>query len=89
VEIIKMTYVFKIIETGELVEVELKMSEYDLFKKSHPELERYFEPVPFNFEGRVKTVPTQVTERLRRIEATYPGAKGMLKNSKFHHNKEW
>jgi len=84
-----MTYTFKIIETGEIVEVELKMSEYDAFKAAHPELERYIEAVAFNFEGRVNTVPGQASERLRKIEATYPGAKGMLNNSKFHHNREW
>lgn len=35
------TYVFKNVETEEIVEHVMKMSEYDEFVKNHPELERY------------------------------------------------
>ena len=41
-----MEYSFKNIKTGKIVRHELKISEYDEFKKNHPELERYHESAP-------------------------------------------
>ena len=40
------TYVFKVIETGEVIERFMKMSEYDNFMKANPQLERYYNTVP-------------------------------------------
>jgi len=41
------TYVFKNIETNEIVEHEFKMSEYDKFVSEHPELSRYHDSFTF------------------------------------------
>jgi hypothetical protein len=41
------TYTFKVLETEEIVEFEMKISEYDEFVASHPDLERYHESMLF------------------------------------------
>lgn len=41
-----MTYIFKKKKTGRLIEVSLKISEYDAFVADHPELEIYIESAP-------------------------------------------
>ena len=47
-----MEYTFKHKKTGEIVTHNVRLSEYDNFKKSHPELERYFdEAPPLNYNG--------------------------------------
>jgi hypothetical protein len=41
-----MEYTFKHKKTGKIASYEMKLSEYDSFKESHPELERYFDEAP-------------------------------------------
>jgi hypothetical protein len=51
-----MTYTFKNRKTGRIIEVQLKISEYDQYKKDHPELERYIDVAPaVSWEGKVFT----------------------------------
>jgi hypothetical protein len=44
-----MEYAFKVIKTGEILHYDMKMSEYDAFKKDNPHLERYHEIAPMKF----------------------------------------
>jgi len=47
-----MEYAFKD-QTGKIVRFDIKISEYDAFRKEHPELERYHETAPaFVYDGR-------------------------------------
>jgi hypothetical protein len=47
-----MEYAFKEITSGKIVKYDLKISEYDEFKKSNPNLERYHESAPaFLYDG--------------------------------------
>jgi len=41
-----MEYTFKVKKTGKIVSHDIKISEYDDFKKAHPELERYHDTPP-------------------------------------------
>lgn len=46
------TYIFKNDETDEFIEVEMKMSEYDQWKKDNPGWSRYFDKPPaFTYSG--------------------------------------
>lgn len=95
-----MTYTFLVISNnnphpdiwhlGDVIEVELKVSEYDAFKKDTLLfLERYIEdPLPFTL-GRGATVPGKAMERLNRIRHTYPGAKDMFHNARYVPPREW
>jgi len=47
-----MEYIFKHKKSGKLVSYEMKLAEYDNFKESHPELERYLDSAPsMNYRG--------------------------------------
>jgi len=94
-----MTYTFKVLKKcrwgkkDDIIEVEMSMSEYDGFKSQNIRLlERYLDAVPMltgtfgTFSGKL---PSQFSDRLRHIEKNYPGAKGMLKDSKFAQTREW
>lgn len=95
-----MTYVFKcikefeyaegmVLKEGEMIEVDLKPSEYDAYKAAHPELERYHDTAPgFRFADMVQP-DGRFMERLDRIRHTYPGAKGMFEGSRFRPKREW
>lgn len=90
-----MTYVFKVIkafedlEEGDLVEIQLPISEYDRFKAVHPELERYFDTAPaFKFVD-MKVPDGRFMDRLDKIRRTYPGAKGMLDGARWQPKREW
>lgn len=75
---------------GAIIEVEMKVAEYDGFKAAHPELQRYFGTVPalgkFGVGGAKLT--NQFKDRMKAIRDNYPGAKGMLKDSKFNWGSE-
>ena len=48
-----MTYTFKNKKSGKIVTIDLKISEYDQYKKDHPELERYHDSAPaVTFNGK-------------------------------------
>ena len=65
-----MEYAFKVIKTGKIVYHNLKISEYDDFKKSHPELDRYIESAPKlarddgNFEGKTDDTWKEVLSKI-------------------------
>jgi hypothetical protein len=94
-----MTYTWKVLKKcrwgkrGEIIEVQMSMSEYDEFKVNNQELlERYLDVVPMmtgTFGTFAAKLPSGFSDRMRQIEQNYPGAKGMLKNSKFNHTREW
>jgi hypothetical protein len=95
-----MTYEFLVLKKckwgkkGDIVEATMSMSEYDAFKAKHVNtLERYIgsPPVLADSFGSISgsKLPAQFSNRLRQIESNYPGAKGMLDNSKFNQTKEW
>src|SRR6185312_13973534 len=94
-----MTYTFKVLrkckwgKKDDIVEVQMGMSEYDAFKAKHIHtLERYLDVVPAvtgTFGVMAAKLPTSFSNRLRQIEQNYPGAKGMLKDSKFNHPREF
>lgn len=90
-----MTYTFKVLtafdglEVGQIIEIDLKITEYDRFKAAHPELERYFdEPPAFKFAETLHP-PGQVMERLDHIRNHYPGAKDMFNGTKWRPSREW
>ena len=73
------TYTF-ITKKGKIIEVELSITQYDSYKLAHPELQRYFDTVPFvSFNGRsfggldAKTDNTW-KERLAKIGEKFPGS---------------
>ena len=93
-----MTYHFKCIKAfddlneGDIIEMDLKVSEYDRFKEAHPELERYFDEAPaFHFVDMVgKRGPDgRVLDRLDSIRRNYPGAKNMFENARWTPRRQW
>jgi len=86
-----MEYAFKVIETGEIVRHEMKMSEYDAFKKNNPHLERYHEFVPMKFtdgdaagdSGFKSKMDSGFQEVLSKIAEHHPASE-LAKNSDFH-----
>jgi len=95
------TYCFKVLEKivtetqtyekDDLVEVEMKITEYDDFKEAHPELERYYDTPPnFTFDGtgRCNVLPNGFKDRMKQIEKNFPGAKGMLDKSRYNFQGE-
>jgi hypothetical protein len=91
------TYTFKItaenpanLPVGSIVEIEMKMSEYDEFKQENAAyLERYFVDSPaFKFDGKLYP-DGRAMERMSQIQSTYPGAKDMFKNSRWVPKREW
>ena len=94
-----MTYTFKVLRKckwgnkDDIIEVCMGISEFDAFKqKNLKTLERYFDVVPAlsgTFGTFAAKLPSSFSDRMRQIEQKYPGAKGMLKNSKFNHTREW
>jgi hypothetical protein len=93
-----MTYVFKVVksfdglEVGEIIEVDLRITEYDRFKAAHPELERYID-VPPGFEminQAAKEGPDgRFMERMDHIRHHYPGAKGMFDQARWRPKREF
>ena len=65
-----MEYTFKHLKTGKIVTHEMKISEYDEFKKNHPELERYIESAPKlasgdgNFESKTDDTWKEVLAKI-------------------------
>lgn len=51
------TYLFKNIETAELEEHTLRISEYDSFKENNPHLERYIDEAPILGDGARMSIP--------------------------------
>jgi hypothetical protein len=86
-----MEYAFKVIETGEIVRHEMKMSEYDAFKKNNPHLERYHEFVPMKFtdgdaagdSGFKSKMDGGFQEVLSKIADHHPSSE-LAKNTDFH-----
>ena len=84
-----MTYHFKNKKTGEIIQMDLKITEYDAFKEEHPELERYHESAPaVTFNGRTfggldtKTDDTfkEVLAKIGEAHPTSPLAQKYRKN---------
>jgi hypothetical protein len=94
-----MTYTWKILKKckwgkkNDFIEIQMSMSEYDDFKSANIDcLERYIDAVPMmtgTFGTFAAKLPSGFSDRMRQIEKNYPGAKGMLNNSKFNHTREW
>lgn len=77
------------LKQGDLIEVDMKMTEYDQFKADHVAwLERVIDAPAFVFGDTVKP-PGKVMERLNHIKHHYPGAKDMFKNARFTPPREW
>jgi hypothetical protein len=51
-----MEYAFLNIKTKEIERHDMKMSEYDAFKKNNPQLERYFDEPPTFMDGDAPSV---------------------------------
>lgn len=93
-----MTYEFLVIaenprghSIGDVVEVQLSVSQYEAFKEEHKAyLERYIGSAPgFQFAESVRP-PGQFLDRLDQIEHNYPGASGMMSsNAKYRKAREW
>ena len=72
-----MTYIFKT-KKGKLIEVSLKISEYDAYLISHPDLEVYIEAPPrFTFNGRTfggldTQIPSGFKDVLQKIGEANP-----------------
>jgi hypothetical protein len=86
-----MEYAFKVIKTGEIVRYDMKMSEYDAFKKDNPHLERYHETVPMKFtdgdaagdSGFKSKMDNGFQEVLSKIAEHHPASE-LAKNTDFH-----
>ena len=86
-----LEYAFKVIETGEIVRYDMKMSEYDAFKKDNPHLERYHEFVPMKFtdgdaagdSGFKSKMDNGFQEVLSKIAEHHPASE-LAKNTDFH-----
>ena len=86
-----MEYAFKVVKTGEIVRHDMKMSDYDSFKKDNPHLERYHEHVPIRFtdgdaagdSGFKSKMDSGFQEVLSKIAEHHPGSE-LAKNSDFH-----
>ena len=77
-------------EIGTVVEVQLSVSQYEAFKEEHKAyLERYIgTPIGFKF-GESVTPPGQFMESMDYIRNNYPGAKGMMNDTKWRPAREW
>lgn len=102
-----MTYTFKVISednpmkdqedvgcrwhVGDIVEIELRISEYDAFKEETAAyLERYMEEAPaFKFGDVIKSPDGRFMERMDKIRHNYPGAKNMFDGTKWRPKREW
>ena len=86
-----MEYAFKVTKTGEIVRYDMKMSEYDAFKKDNPHLERYHEFVPMKFtdgdaagdSGFKSKMDNGFQEVLSKIAEHHPASE-LAKNTDFH-----
>lgn len=76
---------------GDIVSVDLNVSEYDDFKKRcEAFLERYFDTPPaFKFGDTVKAPDGRFMERMDHIRHHYPGAKDMFNGTKYRPAREW
>lgn len=75
---------------GDVIEIDLRMSEYDAFKEDNKDLlERYFSEPPALTYGAPKQPDGRFMERLSRIQQKYPGAKNMFDNAKYRPKREW
>ena len=74
------TFTFRHTTTGEIISIQLRISEYDDFKKAYPDLERYFDAAPaitFNgksFGGVDARTDGGWKERLAKIGEKFPGS---------------
>ena len=90
------TYLFKTIETGEVQEVKLKISELDAFKENNPHLEQYHtietlpgfgDPMRMSVPGVGQADPVFEREIIDRIKKI-PG--NVVKDRHKHHGtREW
>lgn len=91
------TYTFKNLNTGEVEEHTLKLSEYDKFKEDNKHLERYFAPedLPvFSDAARMSVPGTKSYDSafekgvIQRIKDTVPG-NTLAKSHKTKMGREW
>jgi hypothetical protein len=86
-----MEYAFKVVETGEIVRYDMKMSEYDSFKKDNPHLERYHETAPMKFmdgdaagsSGFKSKLDGGFQEVLSKVAEAHPGSE-LAKNTDYN-----
>jgi hypothetical protein len=78
------------IKIGDIIEVDMKITEYDAFKANNSHwLDRIIEEAPaFTFDDKVRP-PGKFMEKLNHIKHTYPGAKDMFKDAKYQPPREW
>lgn len=76
---------------GDIVDVELSVSQYDAFKAAHLHcLERYIdEPLIFRLNDASKGPDGRFMDRMNKIRHTYPGAKEMFSNTRWQPKREW
>jgi len=65
-------YTFKDLETDEIFDVSMRMSELDDYKKENPNHERYFDEVPALISGSGKSVDGGFKEVLTKISEAHP-----------------
>lgn len=75
------SYEFRDINTGEIFEAYMKISEYGEYKKNNPHHERYFGVAPKVIGGIDSSsggkLPEGFKDKLRDIKAKHPGAGGV------------
>jgi len=65
-------YTFKDLETDEIYDINLRMSELDEYKKENPNHERYFDEVPGLISGSGQKVDGGFKEVLTKISEAHP-----------------
>lgn len=86
---IGMIYTFKVIETGEIVEHEMKLADYDQFKLDHPELERYIDCMPRVVQPMLQPPSDFSKYILGSIKNRVAGARRMDSNTATRIVREW
>jgi hypothetical protein len=65
-------YTFRDIETNEVFDVNIRMSELDDYKKEYPNHERYFDEAPGLVSGSGQKVDGGFNEVLQKISEAHP-----------------
>lgn len=71
---------FRNTQTGEIIEENVKISEYDDYKSMNPHLERYFDSVPNIIGGVTKesgSLPDGFKDKLKEMKARHPLSSGV------------
>lgn len=65
-------YTFRDVETNEIFDISMRMSELDEYKQENPNHERYFDEVPALISGSGKKVDGGFNEVLTKISEAHP-----------------